>query len=185
GSAAWVRVACGLALAWGLAGCGSSEERSLADAPEEPRYALVGEVVAVDPARPVLVVRHEEIPGYMPAMTMEFGVQAGDWANARPGQRIRAQLVPSDTGDFRLEKLWPAVPGDEARISAASQALQQDTAIRGRRAYREVGEALPDFGLYNQAGEVVTAQQFRGKQVMLNFIFTRCPVATMCPAATT
>ena len=26
--------------------------------------------------------------------------------------------------------------------------------------------------------------RFLGKQIMVNFIFTRCPVATMCPAAT-
>ena len=31
---------------------------------------------------------------------------------------------------------------------------------------------------------MVQSARFRGKQVMLNFIFSRCPVATMCPAST-
>src|SRR6185436_14296832 len=53
-----------------------------------------------------------------------------------------------------------------------------------KEAYREVGETIPDFALYDQEGRVVQSARFRGKQVMLNFIFSRCPVATMCPAST-
>ena len=47
-----------------------------------------------------------------------------------------------------------------------------------------MSETVPDFALYDQRGQVVQGAHFRGKQIMLNFIFTRCPVATMCPAAT-
>ena len=56
--------------------------------------------------------------------------------------------------------------------------------MRGSAAYREVGEKIPDFALYDQDGRVVSAGRFRGRQIMLNFIYSRCPVATMCPAAT-
>jgi protein SCO1/2 len=54
----------------------------------------------------------------------------------------------------------------------------------GKGAYREIGETSPSFVLYNQDGAIVRFDRFRGKSVVLNFIFTRCPVATMCPAAT-
>lgn len=150
----------------------------------EKTYPLRGEIVSVDTARHVLVVQHEEVPGYMPAMTMEFSVAPGDAANAKKGQHIRAQMVPSNTGNFRLEKIWPDDEAADAAVDAAAKALRQDTMIRGRSAYREVGEQMPDFTLYDQEGRVVSAGRFRGKQVMLNFIFTRCPVATMCPLAT-
>jgi len=43
---------------------------------------------------------------------------------------------------------------------------------------------LPDFALYNQDGRAVQAADFSGRQMMINFIFTRCPDPTMCPAAT-
>jgi protein SCO1/2 len=72
----------------------------------------------------------------------------------------------------------------DAAVGQASSKLREDTNIRGRAAYREVGENLPDFALYDQRGEVVDAGRWRGKQILLNFIFTRCPVATMCPAST-
>lgn len=150
----------------------------------EKRFPLTGTIVNADSARLALLVDHDEIPGYMPAMTMEFTVSLGDILNAREGRRIRAELVESEDGEFSLEKIWPVDPVAEARIGAAGGALRQDTAIRGRRAYREVGENLPDFALYDQTGQVVSPARFRGKQVMLNFIFTRCAVATMCPLAT-
>lgn len=169
----------------GATGCGrSSGPAAAALAPPEKRYPLTGEVISVDAARQVLVVQHDEIKGFMPAMTMEFRVSGSDVAAARPGQRIRAELIPSDKGDWRLEKIWPDDKPAAAAVAAQAAALRQDTLIRGNGAYREVGEKIPDFALYDQEGRVVQSARFHGKQVMLNFIFSRCPVATMCPAAT-
>ena len=150
----------------------------------ETRFPLTGEIIKVNTERRTLLVNHDEIPGYMAAMTMEFGVSVGDLANAREGQRIRAELVESEADGLRLEKIWVLDPAAEAQIATAAGTLRQDTTIRGRAAYREVGEKLPDFALYDQTGAVVSAARFRGRQVMLNFIFTRCPIATMCPTAT-
>ena len=149
------------------------------------RYAITGRVERVEVARKILVVYHDEVKGYMPAMTMEFLVSDGDLALAKPGQKIRAEMIPSKDGDFRLEKIWPddrSVEG--AAIAAGALQLRQDTHTRGKNAYREVGETVPDFSLYDQSGRVVQSARFRGKQLMVNFIFTRCPVATMCPAST-
>jgi protein SCO1/2 len=152
---------------------------------KDERYPLTGQVLRVEPERKILVVRHDEIKGYMPAMTMEFVVAAGDLAVAKPGQRIRAELVPAkDGGDFRLEKIWPDDKVSADTIAASALQLRQDTHTRGKSAYREIGETVPDFALYDQSGQVVQSARFRGKQIMLNFIFTRCPDAKMCPAST-
>jgi len=56
--------------------------------------------------------------------------------------------------------------------------------MRGKDAYREIGEKVPEFTLLDQKGQTVSGSKFRGKQVVLNFIYSRCPIATMCPAAT-
>ena len=153
--------------------------------PKDGRYPLTGEILRVEPERKVLVVRHDEIKGYMPAMTMEFVVASGDLELAKPGQRIRAELVPAtDGGDFRLEKIWPDDKVSADTIAASALQLRQDTHTRGKNAFREVGETVPDFALYDQSGKVVQSARFRGKQIMLNFIFTRCPDAKMCPAST-
>ncbi|MFM7750705.1 MAG: SCO family protein [Opitutaceae bacterium] len=172
------------------AGCGrapapADSAPAAAKVPEAERYAITGEVVRAEPERKVLVVKHDEIKGYMPAMTMEFLVSDGDLALARPGQRIRADMIPSKDGDFRLERIWPDDRTIEARtIATGAMQLRQDTHTRGKNAYREVGEGAPDFTLYDQDGRLVQGSRFRGRQIMLNFIFSRCPVPTMCPAAT-
>ena len=169
------------------AACSRSDKPSSSDVastrPPEIRYPLRGEIVAVNRERKTLTISHEAIPGFMPAMTMEFGVDDGDLAIAKADERIRGELVRYGD-DFHLEKIWPDDRVSVASVAAAANALRQDTAIRGGAAYREVGEKIPDFALYDQDGRVVSAGRFRGRQIMLNFIYSRCPVATMCPAAT-
>ena len=161
----------------------SAETAAAPANPDEKRYPLKGEVVRADAERKVLLVTHEEIPGYMPAMTMEFRVSPGDLANAKPGQRIRAEMVERK-GEYSLEKIWPDDSVTVRALDASAKSLAQDTSLRGRGVYREIGEQAPDFTLLDQEGRTVTASRLRGKKVMLNFIFTRCPIATMCPAST-
>ncbi|MDX2187094.1 MAG: SCO family protein [Opitutaceae bacterium] len=148
----------------------------------EIRHPLRGEILEVHAEGNVLVVRHDEIPGYMPEMTMEFTASSGDVALAKPGQHIRAQLVQRGD-DFSLEQIWPDDAAVSGRLDAAARELVQDTVSKGKGAYREVGEEIPTFTLLDQTGTVVESGRFRGKQVLFNFIFTRCPVATMCPAS--
>ena len=181
-----------LGLAPLFAGCSKSPTKggpvaaaNAAEKAKDERYPLTGQVLRVEPERNVVVVRHDEIKGYMPAMTMEFVVSPGDLKIAKPGQRIRAELVPAkDGGDFRLEKIWPDDKVSADTIAASALQLRQDTHTRGKSAYREIGETVPDFALYDQGGNVVQSSRFRGKQIMLNFIFSRCPDPKMCPAST-
>lgn len=178
-----------------MAGCGKSDAPAAGEAaktaaaasapatPAEVRHPVTGEIVKILADRDTLLVSHDKIPGYMMAMTMEFKVAKADLANAREGQRIRAELVQRGE-DLWLEKIWPDDTVTKSTLDAATKALVQDTAMRGKEAYREIGETLPTFTLLDQEGRTVAANRFRGKKVILNFIFTRCPIATMCPAAT-
>jgi protein SCO1 len=156
---------------------------STSTARDLPGLPLTGQIIRVDPDRGTLLVDHDEIPDYMPAMVMEFAVGPGDLANAVEGARISARLIEEDMGQFRLDHIWRIDDVDASRVNAAAASLRQDTTIRGNNAYRAVGENLPTFALYDQTGAVVDATRFRGKKILLNFIYTRCPIATMCPAA--
>ncbi len=183
----WVVV---LAVAGGSSACSRNDKTAAAPGEaavansNEKRHPVTGRVVAVLKERGALLVDHDEIPGYMTRMTMEFFVNSGDLALAKEGASLRAELVEEEGGRFSLEKVWFEDAVAQAVVAEAAGSLRQDTTIRGRSAYREVGENLPNFALYNQEGAVVSAAKFRGKQIMFNFIFTRCPVATMCPAST-
>ncbi|MES1167991.1 MAG: copper-binding protein, partial [Oleiharenicola lentus] len=97
-----------------MAGCTKSEAPATSASaaapapatPTEERHPLTGEIVKVVPERDTLLVSHDKIPGYMMAMTMEFKVSKADLANAREGQRIRAELVVRGE-NLSLEKIWP------------------------------------------------------------------------------
>jgi protein SCO1/2 len=176
--------ACALLLG---AGCGRAPQaQAPAASPDgERRFPLTGAVLSVDKAKRILTVRHNDVAGYMPAMTMEFPVSAGDATAASPGERIRASLVVDKAGAVRLDDIWPDDRVTLDTIDAGARMLHQDTFEKGKLAYREVGDTAPDFVLLDQNGRVVNSARFRGRQVMLNFIYSRCPVANMCPLSTT
>ncbi len=46
------------------------------------------------------------------------------------------------------------------------------------------GDAVPDFKLRNQDGRPIHLGQFRGKSLVITFIYTRCPSPEFCPRVT-
>ena len=73
--------------------------------PEEKHYPITGEVISVDAAHRILTVKHGEIPGLMPAMTMGYQVaESKQLERLQPGDTITADLVVSENKG-RLEKI--------------------------------------------------------------------------------
>lgn len=84
----------------------------------EKRYAIEAEVISAEPQHQMLTVKHGEIPGLMPAMTMSYMVaDAKQIESLKPGDKISADLVVSDSKG-RLEKiiLLPASAPKDAAI---------------------------------------------------------------------
>jgi len=46
------------------------------------------------------------------------------------------------------------------------------------------GDALPDFKLRNQDGHAVHLGQYKGKALLITFLYTRCPSPNFCPWVT-
>jgi hypothetical protein len=75
----------------------------------ETGHPLRGVIVEVLPARQSLLVKHEEIPGVMRAMTMLLKVDAPTLAAARKDQAITATLVRRADG-WWLRDVTPLAP---------------------------------------------------------------------------
>jgi protein SCO1/2 len=45
----------------------------------------------------------------------------------------------------------------------------------------EPGDTIPDFGLLNQDNRPIHLHQYRGRPLLLTFIYTRCPLPDYCP----
>lgn len=117
------------------------------------------------------------------ARSITARVGPGDLLIAREGARLRGELVTLG-GRPHLQNIWPDNPRVLGTIRNLAGQLRRDTLQRGRRAFRGIGEAWPRFALFDQHGELFLSEGARGNYVIVNFIFTRCTVPHMCPAAT-
>jgi protein SCO1/2 len=154
-------------LALALAGCKSTGNES--NSSDAKRYPFKGKVVSVDKAKKTATIDHEEIPGFMSAMTMAFPIHEDwVWNELTPGSEIQAELVVDNKAKdpFWLEKV--------GIVSAPNP--NQPTPTPDDR----IGKQVPDFTLTNQDGKRISAKDFRGKAWALTFIYARCPLPDYC-----
>jgi len=134
----------------------------------EKRYPLKGKVVAVDKSERTATIAHEDIPGYMPGMTMPFRIKNdADLEMLKPGDQVTATLVVDDLSS------WIEITA----IVEGGSPLTPTTAVPGEP---KPGDEIPDFGLVNQDGKRIRLSQFKGKALALTFIYTRCPQPDQC-----
>lgn len=140
-----------------------------------------GEVRELSKDGRTAVIRHEEIPGYMPRMTMELNVR-----NAAELREIRV----GDTIDFRLNVNGETHWIDEVRKGKAEPKLEVATnpVPAAPIVVPAVGEVLlavgaefPDVPLIGEDGRTFQLSELRGNAVALTFVFTRCPLPDFCP----
>ncbi|HEY6046909.1 MAG TPA: SCO family protein [Pyrinomonadaceae bacterium] len=134
-------------------------------------YTVKGKVIAVDKTERTVTIDHEDIVGYMGAMTMEFDVKDDvGFPKLEAGDQVTATLAVTEEEDW-LENLIitkPPVPDPNAK--AGENAVEPSP-----------GAETPDFALVNQDGKRIHLAQYKGKALALTFIYTRCPDANQCP----
>jgi len=139
---------------------------------EAKRYDLKGKVVSVDREKRRAKIDHEEIPGYMPAMEMDFPIHEDwVWDDLVPGSEIRAQLVVDNSAKepYWLEKIG---------IIATAKPGQPAPPVNEN--FAQVGKEIPDFQLTNQDGKRITMKDFRGSALAITFIYAQCPLPDYC-----
>lgn len=87
-----------------------------AEKPAPAAHPLAGVVVEVRRDRAALLVKHEEVPGVMRAMTMLLKVEAPVLDQVKAGDAIRAKLSRREDGWWLHEvAVVPAKPGAAAK----------------------------------------------------------------------
>lgn len=174
----WARVLCGIGLGLGLASC--SKPASLAESAQtvgSRSYQVRGIVRgAPDLVARTVTVQHEDVPGFMPAMTMDFAFRdSQEVAGIRVGETVAFTLVVAQN------ESWIAGVRRMGDAGLASPA-PAPAAPRGNRIARlKEGDGLPDFELIDQAGSPIRRETFAGRLLLVTFIFTRCPIPEYCP----
>lgn len=122
-----------------------------------------------------IVIKHEEVTNYMPAMTMEFRpADTNELKGLAPGDRIMFRmLVTEDTGWIdQITRVGKEAPASQAAASSHPVAYQAPV---------KVGALMPDCVLTNEFGRPIHLTQYRGQALALTFFFTRCPFPDFCP----
>jgi protein SCO1/2 len=142
---------------------------AVACGPAAEIYEVGGVVEEVHPERQQVRIAHQEIPGFMPAMAMDFDLaDPGLLEGLEAGQVVRFRFE-HDRRSLRILAIEPVNVG-EAGQSSGSDA----NPLRG--------EPAPDFRLVDQDGSPFVLSDLRGSAVLLDFVYTRCPGP--CPILT-
>jgi len=145
----------------------------LAACQQEPparQYELQGQILGIEPSRNEVLIKHDDIKGFMPAMRMPFTVKdAGLLSGKQPGDLVTATLVVGETNAY----LSSLTRTGHAPLDAAPAPVPVAVLVPG--------DALPDAALVDQDAQPRQFSSFRGHRVALTFIYTRCPLPEFCP----
>jgi protein SCO1/2 len=155
-----------------LAGCRQSSTPPVASSNQAQKtFSIRGKVVATDATHVDLDA--EAIPGFMEAMEMPYKLKDPSVASElHPGDRITAKITvtPNATGDS------DSVLDNIVVVGQARPDYKPPVNYHVPQA----GDSVPDFKLRNQSDRIIHLEQFKGKFLLLTFVYTRCPVPDFC-----
>jgi len=144
-------------------------------------FQVQGVVLEVKPREKTVRIRHQEIPGYMPAMTMPFEVKnTNELTGLQSGDSVTFRMIVTEK-DGWIDQIQKVSSAGKTNSTPANP-----PAALGVRVARDVdplnpGDSLPEYHFTNQLGQTFSTSQFKGQVLAINFLFTRCPFPAFCP----
>ena len=140
-------------------------------------FQVRGVVKEVRAADREVVIKHEEIPGYMAAMTMPFDVKDVKELDG---------LAPGDTVSFRMNVTATDGWIDQIKVLDKGVADTAKPEVPSVRIVRDVdelheGDVMPDYPFVTESRRPVRLSDFKGQALGLTFFYTRFPYPTFCP----
>lgn len=152
-----------------LGGCTAESDRT---------YPLRGQVLAIaaetrPDGRREVTVRHDDIPNFMPAMTMPYFVKE---------PALLDRFVP---GDLFTASLVIKRKGSEMYLADLKKTGHADLPPGARPVkimdVMNPGDQVPDDPLQDQTGATHKLSDWRGRALAVTFVYTRCPLPDFCP----
>ena len=138
------------------------------------KYPVRGVVVSTDAASGEIGLNAEAIPGFMEAMTMSYKLADPTvMSEVHVGDKITAVL------EFENDVAGPV----NMRLTDIVVIAQAKPDYKPAVQYHvpAPGDAVPNFTLLNQSDKKIRLGQFKGKVLVMTFVYTRCPLADYCP----
>jgi protein SCO1 len=146
-------------------------------------FVVEGQIIGFSENENRIFINHEEIPGYMDAMSMPFNVRNMQEASEFSiGDAIRFEFHVTPDGSW-IQNL--------AKIPDSLLTLSETPSRFGRLSGGEVsmplkvGEFMPEFDMIDQDGNPFSRESLNGYVTVMTFIYTTCPVPDFCPLMST
>lgn len=137
-------------------------------------YQVRGVVKDLHPETKKAIIDHEEVPGYMEAMTMPLRVRdAALLQGLKKGDRISFRLNVTEKVDW-IDDIKVLETGEPLKLAKEEEVLPDLRPITP-------GQAIPDATLLDTKGGQLKLASYRGHATAITFIYTRCPLPTFCP----
>jgi protein SCO1/2 len=144
------------------------------------RYPFTGRVISIDAQSQSAVIDGDNIPGFMDAMAMSYKIKpASTLTRLAPGDSISAEVVvePAKSDD--------AVPDNWLENVKVTAHGKNPSPAPTAQHIPAAGETVPNFSFTNQDGRKISLHQYRGKVLLVTFLYTRCPFPDYCPRVST
>jgi len=136
-------------------------------------YNVKGTIIEIRPIKNEFLIHHDEIPGFMMAMTMPFKLEDSSYIN---------KFNIGDSVQFQL-KITNKIALSNHFIKLGKGTLPKSNDIwDDNYSPIDIGEILSDVNLLNTDSTLFNLSKSDGKFRLLSYIFTRCPMPNMCPA---
>jgi len=145
-------------------------------------YSASGMVLSVDRSRNTFSASITAIQGFMPAKAIALEVRnSNELDGLTPGTLVQFVLAV-DKGTSRAERIRILRYQSTEQDPLAANRLTLLTRVAGAAPHKvlAIGETAPDFRLMDQTRRPVTLSGLRGKVVVLNFVYTSCPLPNFC-----
>lgn len=144
-------------------------------APTAKRYPFTGRIISVDAQSQSAVIDGDATPGFMDAMAMPYKIKPPEMlSHLAAGDSISADLVDLQPADANGEQEYWL---ENVKVTAHGKTPPPATTQH----IPAPGDLVPDFTFSNQDGRQVSLHQYRGKVLLVTFIYTRCPFPDFCP----
>lgn len=125
-----------------------------------------------------LTVEHEEMPGYMAAMTMPFNVKdKNDIEGINVGDEISFKYTVTSE-DSWIDNI---ILLRSSNYESKGVKKNKPAPTGAGENYFTIGDTIEDFNFLSHKNETTKLSDFRGKVIVITFIYTRCPVPNFCP----
>ncbi len=143
-------------------------------------YPFKGIVIDVFKDQNKMMIKHDEVPGFMMEMTMMFNIEptinldyyaVGDSLNFK-FNILEQKNSPAKTWADKIEIVGHRELKDN---EVFDDFFMEDETV-------SIGEKISDFKFLNLDGNELELSSFDGKLKLISFIFSRCPMPNFCPA---